>query len=67
MSDKLSEILQIPSTWAPSKTEDPDQRVIDALQKALDATTPERAGCPWDEDDKEEGRNESGIWIVESD
>jgi hypothetical protein len=41
-----------------TKSEDPDQRVIDAMERALAATTPERAGTPWDliEENKEPER-----------
>ena len=47
----------------PEKPDDPDQRQIDALQKALDNTTPEYAGTPWDAGEEDERREERGIWI----
>ncbi len=47
----------------PEKPDDPDQRRIDAMQKALDNTTPEYAGTPWDGGDEDEPREEPGIWI----
>lgn len=51
----------------PTKADDPDQRQIDALQKALDHTTPEYAGTPWDAGDKDERREEPGIWLPAGD
>ena len=32
------------------KKKDPDELVIEAVQKALDNTTPERPGTPWDKE-----------------
>lgn len=58
MSDALKQVLQAPADWKPAKSEDPDQRLIDALDKALKATTPERAGCPWDVVEEENERPE---------
>lgn len=53
MSDKLSLLLQEVSTQKSTKSDDPNQRIIDALKKALKATTPTHAGTPWDnEEDK---------------
>jgi len=64
MSDNLSHILQSVGDWTPSRKEDPDQRIIDALDRALQATTPERPGCPWDEQEKKQ-ENSSGYWLPE--
>lgn len=66
MSDKLSEQLQSISHYVPTVEPDPDQRLIDALSKALDSTTPERAGCPWDNREDEHERQRSGIWLPEA-
>jgi hypothetical protein len=52
---------------APSKTEDHDELMEDALEKALKATTPERPGCPWDEVEEEHERREPGFWVSEGD
>lgn len=67
-ADKLSAVLQQASNWTPSKEEDPDQLVINALERALKATTPERAGCPWDKLEGEDEQEErSGIWLSAGD
>lgn len=48
----------------PEVPDDPDQRQIAALQKALNNTTPEYAGTPWDDEgDEDERREEPGIWV----
>lgn len=39
----------------------PEDRVEKALQRALDSTTPERPGVPWEEE--KENRNERGYLI----
>lgn len=68
MSDKLSDLMRQAADLAPAKSEDPDQRLIDALGKALEATTPEYAGCPWDETtegDREQARD-TGVWLPEA-
>jgi hypothetical protein len=44
-ADKLSDALWVDPVKKPEKSED---RLAEALQKALDRTTPERAGAPWD-------------------
>lgn len=48
MSDKLSDLLRTIEPLQPPKNSDPEQRVIEALEKALAATTPEHPGTPWD-------------------
>jgi len=35
-----------------------DENVIKAMEKALDSTTPERAGTPWDKDEVVEESSE---------
>ena len=67
LSDKLSAILQQLAEHKPSKSEDPDQRVVDALERALKATTPERPGCPWDELEEDHERRDPGFWLPEGD
>ena len=63
MSDRLAARLrEIAGHSKPEKPDDPNARRIEAMQKALDATTPERAGCPWDNDDRE-AEPEKGIWM----
>lgn len=63
-SDELSRVL-----WPgdlhlkKDKSDTPEEKVEQALQKALDATTPDRAGAPWDaEEGKDE--NESRGWFL---
>jgi hypothetical protein len=67
MSDKLSRQLQSVSDWVPKREEDPDKRIIEALGKALNATTPDRAGCPWDKNEEENERSTTGCWFPEGD
>ena len=62
MSDSLSKALWVD---LPKPIVSPKDRVERALQKALDATTPERPGVPWDE--KLEEKTERGYWIPGSD
>jgi len=63
MSDELSEILQSVKVQERPKDDDPDQRVIEAMAKALKATTTEYAGCPWDKTKEDEKAERPGIWI----
>lgn len=67
MSDKLSNLLYSTQNLIPTKKEDPDQKLINALEKALKATTPERAGCPWDIDEEEDEQRSPGYWFPEGD
>jgi len=46
LSDELSKVLWVEPKAKPAP---PETRVEDALQRALDATTPARPGVPWDE------------------
>ena len=55
MSDALSKQLWVDTK--PKTPDTPDHRVEQALQKALDATTPDRPGVPWDEDVSERRRD----------
>ncbi len=67
-TDKLAALLHAAGAQSvPEKPDDPDARRIEAMQKALDNTTPERAGCPWDGEDESEQREEPGIWIPAGD
>ena len=45
-------------------TEDPDALVVAALQKALDATTPESPGVPWE---GEENKSVNRGWVIPGD
>jgi hypothetical protein len=57
MSDILVDLLWVePKTNPPS----PEDRVEEALRKALASTTPERPGVPWDEQPK----RREGSYIV---
>jgi hypothetical protein len=67
MSDRLSQQLQSVKDLAPRREEDPDKRLIEALGKALDSTTPDRAGCPWDKNEEENERSTAGQWFPEGD
>ena len=67
MSDKLSSLLQSVNNLNFNKKEDPDQKLINALDKALKCTTPERPGCPWDIDEEENEQRRPGYWIPEND
>lgn len=62
MSDKLSEVLWVEPKVKPAA---PESRVEDALQRALDNTTPESPGVPWEEDKKED--TTEGGYIVPGD
>jgi len=55
MADELEKNLWVNTKKA--KSDDPDERVREALQKALDATTPEKPGTPWEKQEKEYGRS----------
>lgn len=48
MSDRLEKILSDGFAPHPKKEDSPEKRVEEALQRALDATTPEHAGAPWE-------------------
>ena len=68
MSDKLAALLHEAGAGSvPEKPDDPNARRIEALQKALANTTPDRAGCPWDGEDESERREEPGIWLPTGD
>lgn len=58
MSDSLVEKLWI--EHKPRKSDDPDERVRQALKKALDNTTPEHAGSPWDKEEEELNESRRG-------
>jgi len=48
VSDELEQILSEGFAPHPKKADSPEKRVEEALQRALDATTPEHAGAPWE-------------------
>ena len=58
MTDELEKNLWFQPTKI-KKAELPEDRVEEALQKALDATTPDHPGTPWDKEEREE-RQRSG-------
>lgn len=58
-ADKLSEMLWVD---LPKPKAAPEDRVAQALQKALDSTTPERPGVPWD-GEEHGGRDRRGLGI----
>ena len=64
-SDALAEQLRKPLVWAQQKPADPDELLIEALDKALRATTPERPGCPWDELEEDREQEKPGVWFPE--
>lgn len=69
MSDRLSSLLQQVAALDTARViDDPDERVRVALERALEATTPEHPGAPWDnlESDRDE-EPQRGIWIPEND
>lgn len=51
MSDALSDVLWVQQE-KPRKSD--EEELAASLQKALDNTTPERAGAPWDGEHQEE-------------
>jgi len=63
MSDKLSFILQSVNDLTFNKKETSDQKLINALDKALKATTPEYAGCPWDLEEEENEQRNPEYWL----
>ena len=65
MSDSLSNKLSEIHSSMPKPEKSSDELLVEALEKALESTTPERPGCPWDGREKDE-RRERGIWIPES-
>ena len=69
MSDALEKRLWVDQEPAANKAKDPDDRVVEALEKALEATTPSHAGAPWDIQEKEPsgGRNQGRIPEAEGD
>ena len=54
MSDELSKALWVELDKAPSSPED---KVAQALQRALDNTTPDRPGVPWEGEEEKSGRS----------
>lgn len=52
MSDALEKNLWVGKPKV-KKAEDPEVRVEEALAKALEATTPEHPGTPWEKQEKE--------------
>ena len=60
MSDELEGLLWVEPKV--KKAESPEERVEEALRKALEATTPERPGAPWEIEEK---RSEPGFRIPE--
>lgn len=46
---RLEQVLSIPLQ---TKKSDEEDLLAESLQRALDKTTPERAGCPWDGEHK---------------
>ena len=65
MSDKLASALWVDLKKSPSSLED---RVVEALKRALDNTTPERPGVPWEGEEENSGRSgRRGYYIPGSD
>lgn len=64
--DSLSDKLWIDLGVTNKKHDDPMERVAVALQKALDNTTPARAGTPWDTGPRKES-NVGGVEIYGDD
>ena len=71
MSDKLSEIMWVDPKERMSGNRDTDaehkSRLISAFKKALDNTTPESAGTPWDNEVEIGSNNERGYIIPSGD
>ena len=67
MSDQLSNLLQSVKTLNSTKKEDPNQRLINSLKKALKATTPEHPGSPWEIEEEENDKPKTGYWLREAD
>lgn len=67
MSDALAARLRTIGTPAP-KPKSHEQRLVEALDKALENTTIHKAGTPWDEvEGKDDGRRDAGYFIGEAD
>jgi hypothetical protein len=67
MSDRLAALMRDVIDQMPKKEMTHDEALIEALDKALESTTPARPGCPWDkewEGDREP--EEPGVWIPEA-
>ena len=58
--------MQGVTTQMPRKEISHEDALIGALDRALEATTPERPGCPWDYLVGDEEPEEKGIWIPEA-
>jgi len=65
MSDALEKMLWIEPSSKSKKAEDPDERVEEALRKALEATTPDHPGTPWDKQELEPSDDRRGYRIPE--
>lgn len=66
MSDALSAKLH--RGGPPKRPKTHEDRLVEAMEKALENTTIQRAGTPWDEvEGKDSGRREAGYIIGESD
>jgi hypothetical protein len=66
MSDSLERALWVQRSQS-KKAEDPDERVREALAKALEATTPEHPGAPWDKEDEVSSDDRRGWHIPQGD
>jgi hypothetical protein len=64
-TDKLAQALWPDGVNDGKKDPEDEDRLAESLQKALDKTTPERAGCPWDGEHTDERRGEQGHIIRE--
>jgi hypothetical protein len=63
MSDRLSELMQSVTSQMPREEISHEDAMINALDRALEATTPERPGCPWDTLAGDKEQEEKGLWV----
>ena len=65
MLDRLAAILWPEGINVKKRSDDsPEEKVEASLKKALAATTPEHAGCPWDgQEEREVNTDERGYYI----
>jgi hypothetical protein len=64
MSDKLAENLWPGNVHIKKDEGSPDDKVIKALERALETTTPEHAGTSWEKKEEEEKSEQERWWVL---
>jgi hypothetical protein len=67
MSDRLAALMHAARDQMPATERSHEEKMVEALRRALEATTPERPGCPWDPLPEDAAPEEQEVWIPEGD